>query len=106
MDESGAYNVSAAPNESVIRGRVLRVQPAPGGTGTVWDVELEEAEYVGDLANLARSRVGECISIYVHPDLKVKIKEGDLIEARIFYEGDERGGVFFLKGEDVHRQKS
>ncbi len=106
MDESKSYGVPAAPNESVVRGRVLRVQPAPGGTGTVWDVELEEAECVGDLANLAQSRVGECISIYVHPDLKVEIKEGDLIEARIFFEGDERGGVFFLKGQDVHRQKN
>jgi len=23
----------------------------------------------------------------------------------IFFEGDERGGVFFLKGEDVHRYR-
>ncbi len=105
MDKPKTYSsVPAAPNESVVRGKVLRVQPAPGGVGTVWDVEIQEAEDAGNLANLALSRVGECLPIYVHPDLKVEIKEGDLIEARIFFEGDERGGVFFLKGEDVHRK--
>jgi hypothetical protein len=104
LDEPEAYSVSAAPNESVVRGKVLRVQPAPGGIGTVWDVDIQEAEGVGNLANLARSRVGECLPIYIHPDLNVEIREGDIIRARIFFEGDERGGVFFLKGEDVHRQ--
>ena len=104
MEPPESYSVSAAPNESLVRGKVLRVRPAPGGAGIVWEVEIQEAENVGNLANLARSRVGECIPIYVHPDLKVEIREGNVIEARVFFEGDERGGVFFLKGEDIRRK--
>lgn len=105
MDDPKAYGVPAAPNESIVRGKVLRVQPAPGGVGTVWDVELKQAEDAGKLANLARSQVGQTLSIYVHPDLKVPIEAGDLIEARIFFEGDERGGAFFLKGQEVQKQE-
>lgn len=103
MDELEGFSVPAAPNESVIRGKVVRIRPTPEGLGTIWDVELAEAEGVGSLANLALSRVGETVSVYIHPDLKVKIREGDLIEARILFQGDERGGAFFLKGQDVRR---
>src|SRR5690349_11154061 len=105
MDDPEAYGVPAAPNESIVRGKVLSVQPAPGGVGTVWDVELTQVEDVGKLANLARSRVGQTLSIYIHPDLKVEIETGDLIEAHVFFEGDERGGVFFLKGQEVQKQE-
>ncbi|HKV11830.1 MAG TPA: hypothetical protein VJ725_27035 [Thermoanaerobaculia bacterium] len=105
MDEPENFRVPAAPNESVVRGRVVRIRPTPEGLGAIWDVELKEAEEVENLANLARSRVGETVSIYIHPDLKVKIRVEDFIEARILFQGDERGGAFFLKGQDVRPLK-
>ena len=84
-------------------GQGPRVRPAPGGAAPFGTWRSKRRRF-GRLANLARSRVGESIPIYVHPDLKEKIQAGDLIEARIFFEGDERGGVFFSRVEHVHRQ--
>jgi hypothetical protein len=105
MDEPKPYAVPAAPNESVIHGKVVQVRPAPGGAGTIWDVEVIESKDVEPRANFTRSRVGESIAVYVHPDLKKKIEPGDLVKARVFFQGDERSGVFFLKDDDVSRQK-
>src|SRR4051812_17481446 len=105
MDEPKPYSVPAAPNESVIHGKVTQVRPAPGGAGSIWDVEVIESKDVEPLANFTRSRVGESVAVYVHPDLEKKIEPGDLIEARVFFQGDERSGVFFLKGDDVSCQE-
>jgi hypothetical protein len=105
MDEPKPYGVPAAPNESVIRGKLVQVRPAPGGAGSIWDVEVIESRDVEPLANFTRSRVGESIAVYVHPDLKKKLEPGDLIEARVFFQGDERIGVFFLKDDDVTREE-
>lgn len=101
MDEPMPYAVPAAPNESVIRGKVTQVRPAPGGAGSIWDVEVTESKDVEPLANFTRSRVGESITVYIHPDLNKTIQPGDLIKARVFFQGDERSGAFFLKGDDV-----
>ena len=83
---------------------MTQVRPAPGGAGSIWDVEVIESKDVEPLANFTRSRVGESISVYIHPDLNKTIKPGDLLKARVFFQGDERSGVFFLKGDDVSRR--
>jgi hypothetical protein len=101
MDHPKPYAAPAAPNESVIRGKMVSVRPAPGGAGCIWDVEVLESRDVAPLANFARSRVGEAIPVYIHPDLKTELKPGDLLEARVFFQGDERSGAFFLKDDDV-----
>jgi hypothetical protein len=98
------FYVPAPPNESIIRGRIVHVQPAPGGIGFVWEVEVSASGNVGDLPNLTQSHVGKSILVYVHPELRERFDEGEFIEARVFFQGDERGGAFFLKGSDVGRQ--
>jgi hypothetical protein len=95
--------VRAAPNESRIRGRIINVAPGPEGVGQVWKVKVEGAEDVGPVANFGRGRVGEVISVLVHPYLKKRFSKSDLIEARVSFQGDEAGGDFFLMGEDIRR---
>jgi hypothetical protein len=105
MEKSSPQGVPAAPNESIVRGEVVEVTPVPEGMGAICKVRLQAARDVGDLANLAASRVGEVVEVYVHPKVKGRLKEGDQIEAHISYMGDERGGGFYLKGDQVRNLK-
>lgn len=89
------YGVPAAPNECVVRGHVKSVGPSPEGEGRLWGLEVEEADDVSGMRNFAR--VGEEISVFVPPGEAKGIKKGDRVEAHVSYEGDERGGTFFLK---------
>ena len=97
------FGVPAAPNESTIRGRLLDIQPGPEGLGFIWKVEVTESQDIDQLPNFTRPYVGQCLSIYVHPDMKKSVQEADLIEARLFFQGDESGGAFFLCDDDVRK---
>lgn len=101
--EEKQYGVSAAPNEGRVRGKLLEVEAGPEGVGAIWKVTVSETEDVGKLPNFARDLVGKVISIYIHPYLKKKFSKFDSIDARISFQGDEKGGDFFLMGDDVHR---
>ena len=93
--------VPAAPNESWIRGRIVSVRPAPGGVGAVWEIELTESRAEGSMHDLARSRVGTGITVYVHPGLRLHPRTGMTVEARVRFQGDETGGAFFVMGQDA-----
>jgi hypothetical protein len=103
VDKGQQRGVPAAPNESKIRGEILKIQRGPDGPGYIWEVKVNESEDSGGARNFARAYVGKPISIYIHPDMKKKFKENDSIEARIFFQGDERSGAFFLIDDDVHK---
>src|SRR4051794_3500830 len=98
MDDPKPVCVPVAPNESLIRGRIAKIEPAPGGVGTVWSVELEGSTDLPGASNIARHHVGSILPVLVHPGLKGTFQVGAVVEARVSYEGDERGGAFFLKG--------
>jgi hypothetical protein len=89
--------VPSAPNEAVIRGSILRVLPGPEGVGCVWEVEVRETDEVRGQRNFARAHLGKSISLFIPPDFPGSFRAGDRIEARIFFQGDERSGGFFLK---------
>ena len=91
------YGVPAAPNACLERGRLESVKPGPEGQGHVWELLVEETEDENDLPNFARSRRGEVVSVLVPPGEGARLKKGDRVEARLSFEGDERGGTFFLK---------
>jgi hypothetical protein len=93
----------AAPNECLILGRIAKVDPAPGGVGTVWSVELEGTTDLPGAPNFARRASTSVIRVLVHPGLKETFEPEAVVEARVSYQGDERGGAFFLMGQDVRR---
>lgn len=103
MDHSAPRGISAAPNESIVRGRIGRVEPLPEGVGARWDLEVTASEPVGAHPDFARARIGTSIRIYVHPGVTQHFEPGEVIEARVTYQGDERGGAFFVKGDAVRR---
>jgi hypothetical protein len=101
VEHTEPSGVPAAPNETKVRGKVVSVEPGPEGVGSAWQVELHEADDVGDMPNMARARVGDTITVLVHPKVKESPAEGEAIQAQITYQGDERGGAFFLSPDDV-----
>ena len=103
MYEPEPMGVQAAPNESRVRGRLLSITPGEAGQGTTWKLKVEKSLDVDDLPNFARAHTGKTIEILIPPELKHHLAKGDAIEARVCYDGDERGGAFFLIDGDVRK---
>jgi hypothetical protein len=104
--DSQRFGVNAAPNESKIRGKIVKIDPGPEGLGSIWTIEVSETEDIDNLPNFARRYVGKLISVLVHPEMKKEIKEFDIIEAHLTFQGDERGGEFFLIDDKVRHVTS
>lgn len=99
MSESLHYGVPSAPNESLIFGRVVKVEPAPEGMGLAWEIEVYQSVVVNTSHSFAPAPRGEIVTIFAHPKFKENAAPNDIVEARVYYEGDEYGGAFFLLDE-------
>jgi len=92
--------VSAKPNATRVRGRIISVDSLPEKRGYVWKVAIDEASTIGDQPGFALQRVGQEIDIYAPPTAPA-LGDDDKIEATVTYVGDERGGDFLLYQNDV-----
>ncbi len=101
MGDLQPFSAPVAPNESIIRGKIIRVGQLPDNAGSTWDVMVKETESVDNQLNFTQSRVGKSLLIYVQPKLAARFNAGDFIEAHVFCQGDERGGDFFVKDDRV-----
>lgn len=91
--------VPAAPNQSRLRGRLTSVSPGPEAS-QVWQVQAETSEAVGGLADFVAARIGGPIEVIVPPG-GPSFAPPARIEARVSFQGDERGGAFFLLDQDA-----
>ena len=67
------------------------------GEGADWELEVTAVEDVPGARNFARDRAGSVLDLFVPsqpPGLNVVV--GDIIRARVAFQGDERGGRFVL----------
>ena len=103
MDRPESLGVPAAPNASRVRGRLVSIRPGPEGQGAIWEIAVAESEDVDNLPNFGRVQIGRTISVYVHPGSSHALAENDAVEARVAFQGDERGGAFFLIEDDARR---
>ncbi len=103
MPEFQRSGVPVVPNASLVRGRVERIAPEPGGRGSVWDIAVEKSDDVDGMPNFTRAHVGQTIQVYVHPQLSHTVAQEDSIAARVAYRGDERGGRFVLVDDHVQK---
>ena len=97
------FGVPVAPNESIVHGKLIKIDSGPDGVGAIWSVEVIESHTVDKLPNFAQAHIGEIISIYIHPGMKTSLAPGDHIQARVSFQGDETGGSFFLIDDDVSK---
>jgi hypothetical protein len=91
------------PNASRVHGKLVHIRPDPAGDGAIWELAVAEALDVDGLPNFVATATGQTISVYVHAGLRTAFREADLVEARVAYRGDQRGGRFALVEDDVRR---
>ncbi len=103
MPEFQRSGVPVVPNASLVRGRLERIEPEPGGSGSVWEIGVDGSDDVEGMPNFTRTRVGQKIQVYVHPQFPRTLKAKDTVEARVAYRGDERGGRFVLVDDQVRK---
>ena len=103
MDEQRPRGVPTAPNESIVFGKLVEIEAGPDGVGSIWKVHVDETHDVDELRNLTRGHIGETIVIYVHPDMRKEFTAGDRVAVNVSFQGDERGGAFFLMGDKVRK---
>lgn len=75
---------------------IVGVKPEPDGFGSVLGIAVDEARGLDGMADFVGEHVGETISVYAHPELRIGVGEGVEIEARVAFRGDARGGRFAL----------
>jgi hypothetical protein len=98
-----SFNVQAAPNESKIQGKIVKINKDTESMSQVWDVKIEKSVDVKGMPNFTKSRLGNSVKIYLPLDIKGKFKKGDLIEASVTFQGDEAGGVFFAVDDEIQK---
>jgi len=98
------YKVTSAPNASKISGKIVEVSDLRDAEGCVWKIKINDSLSVDDLPNFAAAHSGETISVYVTAETAKKFKKNDLVEACIFFQGDERSGAFFLSNNEVRKR--
>jgi hypothetical protein len=91
--------VHVIPNASWVRGRFLDARPAPTGEGSIWSLEVTQADDVSGYPNFVRDRVGQTIEVFVAAGSALEVAVNDRVAAEIAYRGDERGGTFVVRGE-------
>ncbi len=103
MAEFRPSSVPVIPNASRVRGRILRIRPAPSGKGSIWEVSVDDAQSIGTSPNFVQPYIAKTIPVYVHPELGGDFAEMEAIEARVAFRGDEHGGRFVLVEDDVRK---
>lgn len=103
MDRPDAFGVPAEPNASRIRGRLVSIRPGPEGQGATWEIVVAASDDVENMRNFGRAHVGLTITVYVPPGSRHRLAANDALEARVTFQGDERGGAFFLIEDDARR---
>ncbi len=103
MPDRNISGMPVIPNASLVRGRLLSVKPDPSGRGFQWAIVVEEARDIAGMPNFVREYVGKTISVHVQPEVKPGLVAHDLLEARLAYRGDERGGLFITVGDEIRK---
>lgn len=103
MPDGPSHQSRVVPNAGYVVGSLRRIVADPDG-GSVWTIAVEETRDIGNHPNFAKDRAGAALDVYVGPGLKKAFHEGDRIQARVVYRGDERGGRFALVDDDVKKR--
>ena len=85
----GPGSVPAAPNDSIVTGKVIDVQSPRGDIPWEITIEVQSSEDVPGYANGTRQKIGQQISVRTEEDA-AGLEVGQVITAHVRLEGDER----------------
>lgn len=103
MNSQHPRGVPSAPNESIVRGKLVEIAAGPDGMGKIWKVHVDDSRDVGEFPNLTRRHVGNTLVIYVHPEMRREFNVGDTVELNVSFQGDEHAGAFFLLAQKARK---
>ena len=96
-------SVQAAPNQSLVKGKLLNIAPLKDEPGFVWEILVQDVETEPNAADFAARHKGQRIEVFVRPDFQHNMAAGDQVSARVTFQGDERGGAFFLVKDQAQK---
>jgi hypothetical protein len=102
MASSKSYSISAAPNQSLVRGTIIALRPESGGYGQTVELKVAESQNIDDLPNFTRTAVGQILPFYLS-ETNVALHPGDRIEAKATYRGGPSGGRYSLLPDDIKK---
>lgn len=100
MMKTGVQNMMAAPNQSKIRGRVLKIDRSPQFSDK-WNLEVEVL-MIQPIQGGTFAEVGQTVQAFTICE-QTPFKQNDVISATAEYLGDPRRGTFRLTQIQVER---
>jgi len=88
--------VFVAPNDSLVKAKIIQNVETDLKNSEQIAIKLEiiESQDIDELANFTKNKIGQTIDV-VFPDAKeTQLKPDSIIDVKIQYVGDERGGKF------------
>lgn len=85
------YMVGAAPNNSIIRGKIKHIKK---NSKVFVELTVIDSFNINGLPNFTRNRIGENIELLMDESDVSNLKEGMEVEIYVKYVGDEKGGLF------------
>jgi hypothetical protein len=101
MNDAPQSGVPTAPNESLVCGEIVKTESGSHAE-TIWSLRVASAKSVPGVLNVAGRNVASTIRVIVPPGVEQSFQRGDMVEARVSYQGDEHGAAYFLIGPARH----
>ena len=88
--------VFVAPNDSLVKAKIIQNVETDLKNSEKIAIKLEiiESQDIGELANFTKNKIGQTIDVIFPDAKKTQLKPDSIIDVKIQYVGDERGGKF------------
>ena len=88
-------SVPAAPNDSIVTAKIIRVQESEGTLPWVLTIIIQTSQDVPGYPNITRDEIGKQLLVRTIEDA-LPLKEGQIIAAHLRFEGDERSSFYYI----------
>ena len=92
-------SVPAAPNDSIVTAKIIRVQEGEGTLPWVLTIQIKTSKDVTGYPNITADKIGQQLLARAMEDAS-PLKEGQIITAHLRFEGDERSSFYYIW--DIH----
>jgi hypothetical protein len=93
--------VPAAPNDSLVTAKVIKIQEGEGSLPWVLTIEIQTSQNVPGLPNGTNDKIGQQLLVRTDENVS-QLKVSQIVTAHVRFEGDERSSFYFAW--DIHSQ--
>ena len=92
-------SVPAAPNDSIVTAKIIRVQEGEGTLPWVLTITIKTSQDVRGYPNITADKIGQQLLVRTMEDAS-PLKDGQIITAHLRFEGDEHSSFYYIW--DIH----